>query len=144
MVRQFLIIQVFSENADTKLQNINISNVEDVKNMFNTPVNNILPSITNNHGDPCINPNFGDISNNVQETNTSKCTHAHAHNENDEFHDDDYDEGNYDLGDTCNADIVIPDILCPSNYSCALTPPTPDDPSPGPSPDPGGDHHEGG
>ena len=34
------------ENADTKLQNVNISNVEDVQNMFNTPVNNILPSIT--------------------------------------------------------------------------------------------------
>ena len=133
----------FSENADTKLQNVNISNVEDVQNMFNTPVNNILPSITNNHGDPCINPNFGNISIKVQETNTSKCTHAHTHNENDEFHDDDYDEGNYDLGDTCNADIVIPNILCPINYSCALTPPTPDNPNPGPSPDPGGDHHSG-
>ena len=134
----------FSENADTKLQNINISNVEDVKNMFNTPVNNILPSITNNHGDPCINPSFGDISIKVQETNTSLCTHVHAHNENGEAHEDDYDEGNYDLGDTCNADKVIPDILCPSNYSCALTPPTPDDPIPGPSPDPGGDHHDEG
>ena len=111
--------------------------------MFNTPVNNILPSITNAYGDPCINPNFGDISIKVQETNTSKCTHAHAHNENDEFHDDDYDEGEYDLGDTCNADIVIPNILCPINYSCALTPPTPDDPNPSPSPDPGGDHHSG-
>jgi len=28
----------FSENADTKIQNVNISNVEDVQNMFNTPV----------------------------------------------------------------------------------------------------------
>ena len=134
----------FSENADAKLQNINTSNVEDVQKMFETPITNILPSITNGYGDPCINPNFGDISIKVQETNTSKCTHAHAHNENDEFHDDDYDDGEYDLGDTCNADKVIPDILCPSNYSCALTPPSPDNPNPGPSPDPGGDHHEGG
>ena len=86
-------LRIYPENADTKLQNVNISNVEDVQNMFNTPVNNILPSITNAYGDPCINPNFGDISIKVQETNTSKCTHAHAHNEN-EQHEDDYDEGN--------------------------------------------------
>ena len=138
------IFRIYSENAATKLTNINTSNISDLSNKYNVPLIDVLPSITNDYGDPCINPNFGDISIKVQETNTSTCTHAHAHNENDEFHDDDYDEGNYDLGDTCNADIVIPDILCPSNYSCALTPPTPDDPNPGPSPDPGGDHHEGG
>ena len=138
-------LRIYPENADTKLDNINISNIEDLANMFNAPVSDILPSITKANGDPCINPNFGDISIKVQETNTSKCTHSHTHNENGEAHEDDYDEGNYDLGDTCNADIVIPDILCPSNYSCALTPPTPDDPNPGPgpSPDPGGDHHSG-
>ena len=34
--------------------------------MLNTPVNNILPSITNAYGDPCINPNFGNISIKVQ------------------------------------------------------------------------------
>ena len=66
--------------------------------MFETPITNILPSITNNYGDPCINPNFGDISNKIQETITTTCTHAHAHNEN-EPHEDDYDEGNYDLGE---------------------------------------------
>ena len=137
----------FSENADTKQQNINISNVDDLKNMFNAPVNNILPSITNNFGDPCINPNFGDISTNVQETNTSKCTHAHAHNENDEFHDDEYDVGNYDLGENCNADIVIPEVVCSENWSCTLGGNDPKkDPNVNPDPDvdPGGDHHEGG
>ena len=138
------IFRIYSENAATKLTNINTSNISDLSNKYNVPLIDVLPSITNDYGDPCINPNFGDISIKVQETNTSTCTHAHAHNENGEAHEDDYDEGNYDLGDTCNADIVIPDILCPSNYSCALTPPTPDDPNPGPSPDPGGDHHEGG
>ena len=138
------IFRIYSENAATKLTNINTSNISDLSNKYNVPLIDVLPSITNDYGDPCINPNFGDISIKVQETNTSTCTHAHAHNENGEPHEDDYDEGNYDLGDTCNADIVIPDILCPSNYSCALTPPTPDDPNPGPSPDPGGDHHEGG
>ncbi len=136
----------FSENADTKLQNVNISNVEDVQNMFNTPVNNILPSITNAYGDPCINPNFGDISIKVQETNTSKCTHAHAHNEN-EPHEDDYDEGKYDLGENCNADIVIPVIVCPKGWTCTLhgdDPKKPDPtPGPGPNPDPGDDHHSG-
>ena len=138
------IFRIYSENAATKLGNINTSNISDLSNKYNVPLIDVLPSITNDYGDPCINPNFGDISIKVQETNTSSCTHAHAHNENGEAHEDDYDEGNYDLGDTCNADIVIPNILCPSNYSCALNPPTPDDPNPGPSPDPGGDHHEGG
>ena len=134
----------FSENADTKLQNVNISNVEDVQNMFNTPVNNILPSITNAYGDPCINPNFGDISIKVQETNTSKCTHAHAHNEN-EPHEDDYDEGKYDLGENCNADIVIPEIVCPKGWTCTIggDDPKKPEPTPGPSPDPGDDHHSG-
>ena len=135
----------FSENADTKLQNVNISNVEDVQNMFNTPVNNILPSITNAYGDPCINPNFGDISIKVQETNTSKCTHAHAHNEN-EPHEDDYDEGKYDLGENCNADIVIPVIVCPENWSCTIGGNDPKkDPNVNPDPnvDPGDDHHSG-
>ena len=138
------IFRIYSENAATKLANISTSNISDLSNKYNVPLIDVLPSITNDYGDPCINPNFGDISIKVQETNTSLCTHAHGHNENGEAHEDDYDEGNYDLGDTCNADIVIPIILCPSNYSCALTPPTPDDPNPGPSPDPGGDHHEGG
>ena len=131
----------FSENADTKLQNVNISNVEDVQNMFNTPVNNILPSITNAHGDPCINPNFGDISIKVQETNTSKCTHAHAHNEN-EPHEDDYDEGKYDLGENCNADIVVPYVVCPENWSCTIGGNDPKK-DPNVNPDPGGDHHLG-
>ena len=108
-----------SENADTKQQNINISNVEDLEKKFETTKTNILPSITNAYGDPCINPNFGDISIKVQETNTSKCTHAHAHNEN-EPHEDDYDEGKYDLGENCNADIVIPYIICPDDFSCTL------------------------
>ena len=134
------IFRIYSENAATKLANISTSNISDLSNKYNVPLIDVLPSITNDYGDPCINPNFGDISIKVQETNTSLCTHAHGHNENGEAHEDDYDEGNYDLGDTCNADIVIPNILCPSNYSCALTPPTPDDPNP----DPGGDHHEGG
>ena len=135
----------FSENADTKLQNVNISNVEDVQNMFNTPVNNILPSITNAYGDPCINPNFGNISIKVQETNTSKCTHAHAHNEN-EPHEDDYDEGKYDLGENCNADIVIPYVVCPENWSCTIGGNDPKkDPNVNPDPnvDPGDDHHSG-
>ena len=133
----------FSENADTKLQNVNISNVEDVQNMFNTPVNNILPSITNHYGDPCINANFGDISIKVQETNTSKCTHAHAHNEN-EPHEDDYDEGKYDLGENCNADIVIPVIVCPKGWTCTIDGDDPKKPDPiGPNPDPGDDHHSG-
>ena len=135
----------FSENADTKLQNVNISNVEDVQNMFNTPVNNILPSITNAYGDPCINPNFGNISIKVQETNTSKCTHAHAHNEN-EPHEDDYDEGKYDLGENCNADIVIPYIICPANWTCTIGGNDPKkDPNVNPDPnvDPGDDHHSG-
>ena len=137
------IFRIYSENAATKLANISTSNISDLSNKYNVPLIDVLPSITNDYGDPCINPNFGDISIKVQETNTSLCTHAHGHNENGEAHEDDYDEGNYDLGDTCNADIVIPNILCPSNYSCALNPPTPDDPNPGPSPDPGGDHHSG-
>ena len=135
----------FSENADTKLQNVNISNVEDVQNMFNTPVNNILPSITNAYGDPCINPNFGNISIKVQETNTSKCTHAHAHDEN-EPHEDDYDEGKYDLGENCNADIVIPYIICPANWTCTIGGNDPKkDPNVNPDPnvDPGDDHHSG-
>lgn len=135
----------FSENADTKLQNVNISNVEDVQNMFNTPVNNILPSITNAYGDPCINTNFGNISIKVQETNTSKCTHAHAHDEN-EPHEDDYDEGKYDLGENCNADIVIPYIICPANWTCTIGGNDPKkDPNVNPDPnvDPGDDHHSG-
>ena len=131
----------FSENADTKLQNVNISNVEDVQNMFNTPVTNILPSITNVNGDPCINPNFGDISIKVQETNTSNCTHAHAHNEN-EPHEDDYDEGKYDLGENCNADIVVPYVICPENWSCTIGGNDPKK-DPNVNPDPGGDHHLG-
>ena len=135
------IFRIFSENADTKLQNVNISNVEDVQNMFNTPVTNILPSITNVNGDPCINPNFGDISIKVQETNTSNCTHAHAHNEN-EPHEDDYDEGKYDLGENCNADIVIPVIVCPENWSCTIGGNDPKK-DPNVNPDPGGDHHLG-
>ena len=133
----------FSENADTKLQNINISNVEDVQNMFETPITNILPSITNAYGDPCINPNFGNISIKVQETNTSKCTHAHAHDEN-EPHEDDYDEGKYDLGENCNADIVIPVIVCPKGWTCTIDGDDPKKPDPtGPDPDPGDDHHSG-
>ena len=135
----------FSENADTKLQNINISNVEDVQNMFETPITNILPSITNAYGDPCINPNFGNISIKVQETNTSKCTHAHAHDEN-EPHEDDYDEGKYDLGENCNADIVIPYIICPANWTCTIGGEDPKkDPNVNPDPnvDPGDDHHSG-
>ena len=135
----------FSENADTKIQNVNISNVEDVQNMFNTPVNNILPSITNAYGDPCINPNFGNISIKVQETNTSKCTHAHAHDEN-EPHEDDYDEGKYDLGENCNADIVVPYVVCPENWSCTIGGNDPKkDPNVNPDPnvDPGDDHHSG-
>ena len=135
----------FSENADTKLQNVNISNVEDVQNMFETPITNILPSITNAYGDPCINPNFGNISIKVQETNTSKCTHAHAHNEN-EPHEDDYDEGKYDLGENCNPDIVIPYIICPDDFSCTLPGTDPKkDPNVNPDPnvDPGDDHHSG-
>ena len=135
----------FSENADTKIQNVNISNVEDVQNMFNTPVNNILPSITNAYGDPCINPDFGDISIKVQETNTSKCTHAHAHDEN-EPHEDDYDEGKYDLGENCNADIVVPYVICPENWSCTIGGNDPKkDPNVNPDPnvDPGDDHHSG-
>ena len=135
----------FSENADTKIQNVNISNVEDVQNMFETPITNILPSITNAYGDPCINPNFGNISIKVQETNTSKCTHAHAHNEN-EPHEDDYDEGKYDLGENCNADIVIPYVVCPENWSCTIGGNDPKkDPNVNPDPnvDPGDDHHSG-
>ena len=133
--------RIFSENAATKLQNVNISNVEDVQNMFNTPVTNILPSITNVNGDPCINPNFGDISIKVQETNTSNCTHAHAHNEN-EPHEDDYDEGKYDLGENCNADIVVPYVICPENWSCTIGGNDPKK-DPNVNPDPGGDHHLG-
>lgn len=129
----------YSENAAMKLDNVNISNIEDVKNMFDEmPLNDILPSITNSNGDPCINPNFGDISIKVQQINTDTCTHNHFHDENGDEHTDDYDEGNYDFGDSCNADIVIPNVICP-NYSCVLNPPSPDDPNP----NPGEDHHSG-
>ena len=132
-----------SDDADMLLGNINTSNIEDLAKMFEATVNDFLPSITNANGDPCINPNFGDISI-VQEININTCSHNHAHLDGEDggLHEDDYDEGNYDLGDSCTADIVIPDILCPSNYSCALNPPITIDPDPGP--DPGGDHHEGG
>ena len=133
-------IRIYSENVDNKQQNINISNVEDLEKKFETTKTNILPSITNAYGDPCINPNFGDISNKIQETNTPTCTHAHAHNENGESHQDDYDEGYYDLGDNCNPDIVIPEIVCPNNYTCTLGGDDPKQPGGGENNDPGEDH----
>jgi len=138
-VNQF---RIYSDNADMLLDNINTSNIEDLAMMFEATVNDFLPSITNANGDPCINPNFADISI-VQEININTCSHSHAHLDGEDggLHEDDYDEGNYDLGDSCTADSVIPNTICPANYSCALTPPDPNDPSPI---DPGGDHHEGG
>jgi len=138
-------IRIYSKNADTKQQNINISNVKDVEKKFETTITNILPSITNAYGDPCINSNFGDIFNKIQETNTTTCTHAHAHNENGESHQDDYDEGYYDLGDNCNPDIVIPVIVCPKGYTCTLGGDDPKKPAGGggENNDPGEDHHLG-
>ena len=125
----------YSDNADTKLDNINTSNIEDLANMFSAPVNDFLPSITNANGDPCINPNFGDISK-VQEININTCSHSHAHvdgeddepliideilgSKNDEGHQDEFDEGYHDLGENCNPDIEIPYIICPDDFSCTL------------------------
>ena len=113
-------IRFNSESADTKQENINYSNVENVGKMFETPITNILPSKTNSYGDPCINPNFGIISNKLQEIKTSTCSHAHAHYENGVSHEDDYDQGEYDLGENCDPDIVIPVIVCPQGYTCTL------------------------
>ena len=121
------------------------SSISDISNKYNVPLIDVLPSITNDYGDPCINPNFGEISIKVQETNTSTCTHDHAHNEN-ESHEDDFDEGEYDLGDNCNPDIVIPYIICPDDFSCTLPGEDPKkDPNvtPDPNVDPGDDHHSG-
>ena len=132
------IFRIYSENAATKLSNIITSNIADLSNKYNVPLIDVLPSIINAYGDPCINSKFGNISLKMQETNTSICSHSHAHNEN-EPHEDEYDEGNFDFGDSCNADIVIPNIICPDNYTCALNPPSPDDPNP----NPGEDHHSG-
>ena len=155
-------LRIYPENADTKLDNINISNIEDVANMFNAPVSDILPSITNANGDPCINPNFGDISIKVQEIITNTCSHSHAHvdgedgepliemvmlgSKNDAGHQDEFDEGYYDLGENCNPDIVIPYIICPDDFSCTLPGTDPKkDPNVNPDPnvDPGDDHHSG-
>ena len=136
------IFRIYSENAATKLANISTSSISDISNKYNVPLIDVLPSITNDYGDPCINPNFGEISIKVQETNTSTCTHDHAHNEN-ESHEDDFDEGEYDLGDNCNPDIVIPYIICPDDFSCTLPGEDPKkDPNVNPA-DPGGDHHSG-
>ena len=127
--------------------------------MFNTPVNNILPSITNANGDPCINPNFG-IPNHVQEIINNICSHSHAHvdgedgepllemlvSKSDAGHQDEFDEGYYDLGENCNPDIVIPYIICPDDFSCTLGGKDPKkDPNVNPDPnvDPGDDHHSG-
>ena len=156
-------LRIYPENADTKLDNINISNIEDLANMFNAPVSDILPSITKANGDPCINPNFGDISIKVQEIITNTCSHSHTHvdgedgepliiddmlgSKNDAGHQDEFDEGYYDLGENCNPNIVIPYIICPDDFSCTLPGEDPKkDPNvnPGePSVDPGGDHHSG-
>ena len=139
------IFRIYSENAATKLANISTSSISDISNKYNVPLIDVLPSITNDYGDPCINPNFGEISIKVQETNTSTCTHDHAHNEN-ESHEDDFDEGEYDLGDNCNPDIVIPYIICPDDFSCTLHGKDPKkDPNvtPDPNVDPGDDHHSG-
>ena len=140
------IFRIYSKNAATKLANISTSSISDISNKYNVPLIDVLPSITNDYGDPCINPNFGEISIKVQETNTSTCTHDHAHNEN-ESHEDDFDEGEYDLGDNCNPDIVIPYIICPDDFSCTLPGEDPKkDPNvnpSGPNVDPGGDHHSG-
>ena len=139
------IFRIYSENAATKLANISTSSISDISNKYNVPLIDVLPSITNDYGDPCINPNFGEISIKVQETNTSTCNHAHAHNEN-EPHEDDFDEGEYDLGDNCNPDIVIPYIICPDDFSCTLPGEDPKkDPNvkPDPNVDPGDDHHSG-
>ena len=155
-------LRIYPENADTKLDNINISNIEDLANKFNTPVGDILTSITNANGDPCINPNFGDISIKVQEIITNTCSHSHAHvdgedgepliemvmlgSKNDAGHQDEFDEGYYDLGENCNPDIVIPYIICPDDFSCTLPGTDPKkDPNVNPDPnvDPGDDHHSG-
>ena len=156
-------LRIYPENADTKLDNINVSNIKDMEKMFNAPVSDILPSITNANGDPCINPNFGDISIKVQEIITNTCSHSHTHvdgedgepliemvmlgSKNDAGHQDEFNEGYYDLGENCNPDIVIPYTICANDFSCTLAGEDPKkDPNvnPGePSVDPGGDHHSG-
>ena len=139
-------IRFNSESADTKQENINYSNVENVGKMFETPITNILPSKTNSYGDPCINPNFGIISNKLQEIKTSTCSHAHAHYENGVSHEDDYDQGEYDLGENCDPDIVIPVIVCPQGYTCTLggdDPKKPGGDDGGGNNDAGEDHHLG-
>ena len=159
-VNQF---RMYSENADMLLDNINTSNIEDMANMFEAPVTDFLPSITNANGDPCININFGDISV-VQEISINTCSHNHAHvdgedpaepliidemlgSTNDAGHQDEFDAGYYDLGENCNPNIVIPYIICPDGFSCTLRGEDPKkDPNVnpgGPSVDPGGDHHSG-
>lgn len=140
-------IRINPESADTKQENINFSNVENVGKMFETPITNILPSKTNSYGDPCINPNFG-IFNKLQEIKTSTCSHAHAHYENGVSHKDDYDEGEYYLGENCNPDIVIPVIVCPQGYTCTLGGDDPKKPGGGGgggggNNDAGEDHHLG-
>ena len=138
-------IRINPESADTMQANFNVSNVENVGEMFETPITDILPSITNAYGDPCINPNFGTF-NMLQEIKTSTCSHTHAHYENGVSHEDDYDEGQYDLGDNCNPDIVIPEIVCPQGYTCTLDGDDPKKPGGGGgggNNDAGGDHHLG-
>ena len=148
------LFRIYSENADEKKGDINTSNIEDFANMFKAPVNDFLPSITNANGDPCIKPNFGDISVLVQETNTNTCSHNHAHvdgedgepmlgSKNEERHKDEYNEGIYDLGINCNPDIEIPYIICPDDFSCTLTgvDPKKSNPSDGPAVEAGEDHH---
>ena len=55
---------------------------------------------------------------------------------------DDYDEGEYDLGENCNADIVVPYVVCPENWSCTIGGNDPKKDT-NVNPDPGGDHHLG-
>ena len=156
-------LRIYPENADMLIENLNVSQVTDMSNMFNAPVSDILPSITKSNGDPCINPNFGDISIKVQEIITNTCSHSHTHvdgedgepliiddmlgSKNDAGHQDEFDEGYYDLGENCNPNIVIPYIICPDDFSCTLPgedPKTDPNVNPGePSVDPGGDHHSG-
>jgi len=137
-------LRIYPENADMLLENLNVSQVTDISNMFNNaPVSDILPSITNANGDPCINPNFGDISIKVQEIITNTCSHSHTHVDNDAGHQDEFDQGYYDLGENCNPDIVIPYIICPDDFSCTLpgVDPKKSNPSDGPAVDAGEDHH---
>ena len=137
-------IRINPESADTMQENFNVSNVENVGQMFETPITDILPSITNAYGDPCINPNFGTF-NMLADIKTSTCSHTHAHYENGVSHEDDYDEGQYDLGENCNPDIVIPDIVCPQGYTCTLGGDDPKKPGGGGggNNDAGEDHHLG-